>query len=142
MPTPPPSEARLHRHVLLPHLPSPLSCGLETASPMLTPPALEPLGFRPCRFSQLFSLLIPTFSDLIASLSLAPHDHSRHHHTYRSLSYRYDPHSHHHSLQHRRRTTVPSIYDATHLVQHAITRSLSDGYLQAYRLTVIGSSLP
>jgi len=78
MPTPPLSEARFHRHVPLPHLPSPFSYGLETASPMLTPVALEPLGFRPSCFSQFSSLLIPTFSDLMSFSSLYPQDHSRH----------------------------------------------------------------
>jgi len=40
------------------------------------------------------------------------------------------------------RFLVPRIFDASHLVQHAVTRLLSDGYFQAYRLPVIGSSLP
>lgn len=42
----------------------------------------------------------------------------------------------------RSRAVVHRIYGATHLSQLAATRSSSDGCLQAYRLGVLGSSLP
>jgi len=105
---------------------------------------LEPLGLRPNGFSPSFSLLMSTFSLLIALVSLTSKSYRL---PFLRSTERSTTSSFHFSQNFQIITAsasylVSCISGAKPLILYVVTRFLTDGCFQAHRQVVLGISLP